>query len=123
VKLNADSEHTNNMQPIQPHAISISPTGHVLLTLNTLTRSTGIHNGRDLIVFGANHDGQLGTGKRKSLASATTLHRPDGSRYMLVKAKGDMVNDLQGKVWKRNVDVEQTAVAGYGNSVVYWKIS
>lgn len=34
-----DSEKTNNMQPIYPHDISISPTGHVLLTLDTRARS------------------------------------------------------------------------------------
>lgn len=110
------------MQPIRPHAISVSPTGHVLLTLDTLSQATGVHGGRDLMVWGANYDFQLGTGKRSSLASAICLHRDDGSRYMLLKAKAGVVNDLQGGVWKRNVDVEQRAVAGVGNSVVYWKI-
>lgn len=110
------------MQPIRPHAISVSPTGHVLLTLDTLNRSSGIYSGRDLIVWGANYDFQLGTGKRSSLASATNLHRADGSRYMLMTAKADVVKDLRGGVWKRNADVEQTAVAGVGSSVVYWRI-
>jgi hypothetical protein len=41
---------------------------------------------------------------------------------MLMKAKAGVVNDMQGKPWKRGVDVEQTAVAGFMNSVVYWRI-
>lgn len=121
-KTNTDSEQTNNMQPIRPHSISVSPTGHVLLALDTLSKSTGIHSGRDLMVWGANYDFQLGTGKRSSLASATNLHRADGSRYMLMTARADVVKDLRGAVWKRNAQVEQTAVAGVGNSLVYWRI-
>ena len=45
----------------------------------------------------------------------------DGQRFMLGKKKAE-VRDLSGKVWKKEVEVEQCAVAGYGNSVVYWKI-
>jgi hypothetical protein len=42
---------------------------------------------------------------------------------MLKKVRAKEVRDLQGKVWKRGVDVEQRGVAGYGNSIIYWRIS
>lgn len=113
------SEKTENLQPIVPHSISISPTGHVVLTLDTENGPGG--SGRDVMVWGANYDYQLGNGKRSSLAVPTTLLRPDGSRFILAKSKAD-VKDLSGKLWKRGVDVEQRAVAGYGNSIVYWRI-
>ena len=109
------------MQPIKPHAVSISPTGHVLVTLETLTESTGKYGGRDLIVWGANYDYQLGIGKRGNTANAVTLHRPDGSRYLLQKVE-TKVKDLAGTVWKNKAEVEQTAVAGNKASVVYWRI-
>lgn len=109
------------MQPIRPHAVSISPTGHVLVTLETLAGSAGMYGGRDLVVWGANYDFQLGMGKRGNIASAMTLHRPDGSRYLLQKVEAP-VKDLEGKIWRKKVEVEQTAVAGNKASVVYWRI-
>lgn len=117
-----DSESTNNLQPIQPYSISVSPTGHVLLTLDTLSRSGPGAGGRDLLVWGANFDYQLGNGKRGSTATPRNLEGLEGERVMLGKKKAKEVRDLVGKVWKRGVDVEQCAIAGYGNSVVYWRI-
>ncbi len=32
------------------------------------------------------------------------------------------VNDMSGKQWRRSAKVEQTAVASYGCTVVYWRI-
>ncbi|KAH8107169.1 RCC1/BLIP-II [Cristinia sonorae] len=116
------SEKHNNLQPIYPHDISISPTGHVLLTLDTLTRSGPGGGGRDLLVWGANQEYQLGNGKRGSLATPTALESADGQRFMLGKKRAVEVRDLRGRVWKKGVEVEQRAVTGYGNSVVYWKI-
>ncbi|TFY62418.1 hypothetical protein EVJ58_g3879 [Rhodofomes roseus] len=78
--------------------------------------------GRDLLSWGANYEYQLGNGKRGSSASPTALQGADGARFMLARKKANEVRDLQGKVWKRGVEVEQTALAGWGNSVVYWKI-
>jgi len=109
------------MQPIRPHAVSISPTGHVLVILETLTGSTEMYGGRDLVVWGANYDYQLGIGKRGNTANAVTLHRPDGSRYLLHKVQAK-IKDLEGKVWKNKAEVEQTVVAGNKASVVYWRI-
>ncbi|KAG2077976.1 RCC1 BLIP-II [Suillus decipiens] len=115
------NENSGTMSPILPHAISVSPTGHVLLTLDTQAHGGKDGLGRDLIVWGANHDYQLGTGKRSSLPVPTTLERPEGGRFILGQRKA-LVRDLAGNVWKKKVEVEQCAVAGYGNSIIYWKI-
>ncbi|KIK90565.1 hypothetical protein PAXRUDRAFT_831604 [Paxillus rubicundulus Ve08.2h10] len=115
-------EQNQTLSPIIPQAISVSPTGHVLLTLNTYSHVGPGDSGRDLVAWGLNHDYQLGTGKRTSLSAPVTLERPEGGRFMLAKRKAT-VKDLSGKVWKNTVDVEQCAVAGYGNSIVYWKIA
>lgn len=92
-----------------------------MLTLDTLARSGSGGGGRDLLVWGANQEYQLGNGKRGSLASPVALNGPDGQRLMLGKRAAD-VKDLGGKVWKRGVQVEQCAVAGWGSSLIYWKI-
>ncbi|KAF9065313.1 regulator of chromosome condensation 1/beta-lactamase-inhibitor protein II [Rhodocollybia butyracea] len=110
------NDATKNLQPIGPEAISISPTGHVLLTLN----STG---GRDLLVWGKNYDSELGNGKRSGLAVPTALTTSDGDRFILRRKKAKQVLDLQGNVWRRGVEVEQKAVAGHSSSAVFWKVS
>lgn len=116
-----DSEEEQRLRPVVPHAVSVSPTGHVMLTLETHERSGPGSGGRDLFVWGTNQQYELGNGKRGSLAAPTTLQQADGTRWMLMKAKAD-VKDLQGNFWKKHVDVEQKAVAGYGNTIVYWKL-
>lgn len=90
------------------------------MSLDTQLRAGPGGSGRDLVAWGLNHDYQLGTGTRKSLNTATMLERPEGGRFILGRRKAT-VRGLSGKVWKRNVEVEQCAIAGYGNSVVYWK--
>ena len=102
--------------------MSISPDGHVLLTLDTLSQSGPGGGGLDLFVWGTNYEYQLGNGKRTSIAVPTTLSRPDGNRFMLMKTKATEVKDARGKLWKKGIEVEQVAVAGQGNSVVYWRI-
>ncbi|KAG6866103.1 hypothetical protein C0991_008855 [Blastosporella zonata] len=114
------SDVTQSLQPIVPNAVTISPTGHVLLTLNTA--STTDVGGRDLVVWGKNYEYELGNGKKSSIPVPTTLETPDGDRFMLRRRKAKQVLDLHGKVWKRNVQVEQCAVVGPENSAVYWKI-
>lgn len=116
-----DSETEQSLCSIVPYSVSVSPTGHVLVTLDTHKRSGHGAGGRDIFVWGTGQDYELGNGKRSSLATPTTLTQADGTRRMLMKIKAD-VKDLQGKVWKRQVEVEQCAVGGYGNTVVYWKI-
>ncbi|KAH0584302.1 putative E3 ubiquitin-protein ligase HERC4 [Termitomyces sp. J132] len=114
------SDATQSLQPIAPHAVTISPTGHVLLTLNTgATTDVG---GRDLVVWGKNYESELGNGKKSSIPIPTTLETPEGGRFMLRRRKAKRILDLHGKLWKRNVLVEQCAVVGPENSAVYWKI-
>lgn len=74
------------------------------------------------MVWGANFEYQLGNGKRGSLPTPTTLLTPEGGRFMLQHKRATAVRDLQGQVWKKGVEVEQRAVAGWNNSVVYWRI-
>ncbi|KAF8447908.1 regulator of chromosome condensation 1/beta-lactamase-inhibitor protein II [Boletus edulis BED1] len=114
-------EQKQKLSPIVPHAISVSPTGHILLSLDTQLHAGPGASGRDLVAWGLGHDYQLGTGKRTSLNAATILERPEGDRFILGRRKAT-VRDLSGKVWKNNVEVEQCAIAGHGNSVVYWKL-
>ncbi|KAG6335847.1 hypothetical protein ID866_3237 [Astraeus odoratus] len=112
-------EKSRGLAPIVPEAISVSPVGHVLFTLDTLSRAGPGASGRDLMVCGLNCDYQLGTGKRKSLPVPTVLESL-GGRFLLSR-KIACVKDMAGKVWK-NAEVEQCAVAGYGNTFVYWRI-
>ena len=105
-----------------PDAISISPTGHVLLTLDTRTRAGPGGGGRDVVAWGANFEYQLGTGKRGSVAVPTIIPTQDGGRFMLQTRRAGEVRDMQGRVWKKGVEVEQRAVAGWNSSVVYWRI-
>ncbi|EIW60539.1 RCC1/BLIP-II [Trametes versicolor FP-101664 SS1] len=116
------SERTQNLQAIAPERISISPTGHVLLTLDTRKHSGPGGGGKDVVVWGANFEYQLGNGKRGSLPTPTTLLTPEGERFMLQHKRATAVRDLQGQVWKKGVEVEQRAVAGWNSSVVYWRI-
>jgi len=119
-----DSDKLGRLEPITPEEIVISPTGHVLLALNSSAESSGI-GGRDLMVWGRNHDSELGNGKKGSLAVPTVLQtssNDDGERFMLKSRSAKEVKDVHGKVWKKNVKVEQHAASGWKNSVVYWKI-
>lgn len=104
-----------------PVTVVISPTGHVMVALDTSAESHGV-GGQDLMVWGRNFDYELGNGKKSSLAMPTFLDAPDGERLMLMKRKAKEVLDLGGNVFKKNVNVEQQAAAGYGNSVVYWRV-
>ncbi|KAF8061531.1 regulator of chromosome condensation 1/beta-lactamase-inhibitor protein II [Lyophyllum atratum] len=114
------SDATRSLQPIAPHKVIISPTGHVLLTLNTASNADV--GGRDLVVWGKNYESELGNGKKASIPVPTTLETPNGGRFMLRRRKAKEVKDPHGKVWKRDVKVEQCAAVGPANSVVYWKI-
>jgi hypothetical protein len=77
-----------------------------------------------LLGWGANHESELGNGKKGSIAVPTALTGGYGGvRFMLGKReKAEIVKDLRGKIWKRGVGVEQCAVAGWKGSVVFWKI-
>lgn len=147
--IHTDSEATQSLQPIMPHALSASPTGHVLLTLETLSRadtstsgSNGSTPGRDLLTWGLNRDYQLGNGKRASSATPGTIDVPVSpasiaaassgddnassntlaTRRLMLRTRKADVRDMRGRVWKKGVRVDQKAVAGWGASLVYWKI-
>ena len=115
----ADNDRIRALEPVIPEEISISPTGHVLLALDS---SVGV-GGRDLMVWGKNYESELGNGKRGSVAVPTPLATENGERFMLMNMKAKEVKDLQGKIWKRGVKVEQKVATGYGNSAVYWRIA
>ncbi len=119
------SEKTNNLQPIVPHALSVSPDGHVLLSLETHAGAGSDGGGRDLFAWGTNYDYQVGNGRRASIAVPTTLKPAEGpgDRIMLEKCRAKLVRDPQGRVWRRGVNVEQVAAGGYGTSLVYWRIA
>ncbi|PBK96705.1 RCC1/BLIP-II protein [Armillaria gallica] len=112
------SDATRSIVPIVPRSVSVSQTGHVLLTLDT---TDGGRAGCDLLAWGKNQDSELGNGKKSSVPVPTTVNMGD-ERTILRKRAGAKVTDLQGRLWSRKVEVEQAAVAGYNNSVVYWKI-
>ncbi|KAG2014091.1 hypothetical protein CC2G_010937 [Coprinopsis cinerea AmutBmut pab1-1] len=116
------NDRTKQLDAIKPNDISISPTGHVLLALNSSADSGGV-GGSDVLVWGRNFDSELGNGKKSSISSPTRLEVPVGERLMLMKRKAKEVKDLHGKTWKTGVNVEQRVATGYGSSVVYWKIS
>jgi hypothetical protein len=79
--------------------------------------------GKDLVVWGKNHESELGNGRKSSVSVPTTLETPDGGRFMLKSRIAREVRNLQGDVWGHKVKVEQHAVVGFGNSAVYWKMS
>ena len=114
-----DNDRIRALEPVIPEDISISPTGHVLLALNS---SVGV-GGRDLMVWGKNYESELGNGKRGSVAVPTSLATENGERFMLMNMRAKKVKDLHGKLWKRDVKVEQKVATGYGNSAVYWRIA
>jgi hypothetical protein len=116
-----DSDCTKRLEPIRPTEIVISPTGHILVALDSAAESDGV-GGQDLMAWGKNFNYELGNGKKSSTAMPFALDGPDGERLMLMKKKAKKVIDLEGQVWKRNVTVKQQPVAGYGNTAVYWKI-
>jgi hypothetical protein len=106
-----------------PHALSVSPDGHVLLSLETHAGAGPGGSGRDLFAWGTNYDYQVGNGKRASIAVPTILEPAEGDRIMLEKRRAKLVRDPQGRVWRRGVEVEQVAIGGFGTSLVYWRIA
>jgi hypothetical protein len=117
-----DNDVKQGLEAIRPDEISISHTGHILLSLTSNPDINGI-GGRDLLVWGRNNESELGNGKRSNVVFPTPVQSPDEhERFMLREKKAREVKDLAGKVWKRGVQVKQQVVSGFNNSVVYWKI-
>ncbi|KAF8352341.1 regulator of chromosome condensation 1/beta-lactamase-inhibitor protein II [Amanita rubescens] len=78
------NEATRCLEPIRLASITISPSGHVIATLDT---STG---GRDLVVWGRNLDGELGNGKRSSVAQPTIVEGLEGERVKLERKRAEV---------------------------------
>lgn len=73
------------------------------------------------MVWGTNQASELGNEKRSSVAAPTHLASSEGGeRVMLRRKTVAEVRSLAGKVWKKNVTVEQRAVGGYRSSIIYW---
>lgn len=116
------SEKESRVCPVDIHGLTASPTGHTILTFETLARAgPGGVKGRDLVVWGQNKDYELGNGKRNIQATPGNISTESGMRLMLLEKAGPVM-DWQGKRWARKVVVQQTPVAGYGCSLIYWKI-
>jgi len=125
-----DSESLKRMEPIGIHSLVVSsaPSGHALLTLDTLAQTgSGTIPRRDLYVWGNNQSFQLGNSSKKNLAVPTNifdpereLGAPDG-RAMLGEKEARVV-DMQGNLWKKKARLEQVVVAGQEGTIAYWKI-
>ncbi|KAH7340338.1 regulator of chromosome condensation 1/beta-lactamase-inhibitor protein II [Rhizoctonia solani] len=118
------NEATRSIQPLRTRSISVSPapqTTHTLLTLDTgtLGEAPGKHGahpmGHDVLVLGYNADGQLGNGKRANLCV------PIG-RMMLRRREKVSLVDMQGHSRGKG-NVEETAVAGWNCSAIYWRLT
>ncbi|KAJ6547379.1 RCC1 BLIP-II [Mycena capillaripes] len=109
------NDATQRLQCILPRSISISPSGHVLATLDP---SSG---GRDLHTWGRNQDYELGNGKKTGTASPMPVDAGEG-RLLLQTKRAKEVRDLQGRIWGRGIKVEQVAVCGFGSSIIYWRV-
>ncbi|KAG9008041.1 hypothetical protein FRB94_013806 [Tulasnella sp. JGI-2019a] len=134
------NELTQSNQPLAPKLVSASPTGHTIALLDTFDLDGNTHHqshnqarkGRDIFVWGANANYQLGLGKRSSIAVPTPL--PSDAfiggydvdqhlgRMMARERTAQVLMDLQGKKVAKNAKVEQSVVAGWGCSAIYWKI-
>lgn len=117
----AVNDRTNTLEAIKPAEITVSPSGHVLLAMQSSADSNGV-GGDDVMVWGRNFDYELGNGKKSNLPTPVHLDIAEGERLMLMERRAAEVKDLHGKVWKKGVKVRQQVAAGYGTSAVYWKI-
>ncbi|KAG8745818.1 hypothetical protein FRC12_014448 [Ceratobasidium sp. 428] len=126
------NEATRSLQPLRTRSISVSPapqSSHTLITLATgaLAEAPENHSGHpagnDLLVLGYNADGQLGNGKRSSLCIPSHIPALGGmaGRMMLRERARVALVDLQGRKCGTG-RVEETAVAGWGTSAIYWRI-
>ncbi|KAG8737345.1 hypothetical protein FRC12_017186 [Ceratobasidium sp. 428] len=126
------NETMRSLQPLRTRSISVSPapqSSHTLITLATGALAEAPENhgghpaGNDLLVLGYNADGQLGNGKRSSLCIPSHIPALGGiaGRMMLRERARVALVDLRGRKCGTG-RVEETAVAGWGTSAIYWRI-
>lgn len=85
------------------------------------------------MLWGCNTDYQLGLGRRSNAAVPTPLPvepfvggfgvDPTWGRLLTGERKVSVVRDLEGNAVGKNKTVEQTVVAGWGCTAVYWKVT
>ncbi|KAK7015016.1 mitochondrial protein fmp25 [Favolaschia claudopus] len=111
------NDATQCLQCIPLRAVSVSPTGHVLATLDPVSGR------RDLHGWGKNQDYELGPSSRKPGTSSPMAvdGGNENGRVMLETKKAKVVVDLQGRVWGRGQKVEHAtlvAISRPGPSVL-----
>ncbi|KAJ7172661.1 regulator of chromosome condensation 1/beta-lactamase-inhibitor protein II [Mycena filopes] len=111
------NDTTQRLQSIPPQSISISPTGHVLATLEPFSGDRDVH------AWGRNQDYELGNGKKAGVPSPSPVVDASNGRLLLQRKRAREVRDMQGRVWGRGIEVEQTALSGFGNSCIFWSLA
>ncbi|KAF9519871.1 hypothetical protein BS47DRAFT_1324205 [Hydnum rufescens UP504] len=115
------NEMRGALEAIRPQSFSVSPTGHALLSLSS---------GRNLLTWGQNSTYQLGNGKRSSIAQPSYVRDfspvsgaedDNQGRMALREGRLKVLRDMGGRVYGRNVKVQEWPVAGWNSSVVYWR--
>ncbi|KZO95773.1 RCC1/BLIP-II protein [Calocera viscosa TUFC12733] len=115
------NDSTKALEALPPKAISVSPTGHVVVTLDAISDTNA---GYDVLAWGQNRSYELGNGKQvpAPLPGYVKSFRPEPGSRLMVRETKEVVRDLKGKVRGRKVPVQETVVTGWGCTVVYWKI-
>lgn len=128
------SEEERTMAPIGIRALTVGPKGQCALVVDV--RSTGEQNHRDVYVWGANDEYQLGNGKHVHLATPVLLtlplpedtssskQGPTLNRLLLVerrKAPGAAYAP-DGRASQRTYHIEQQIVAGGDAMAIYGRV-
>lgn len=88
---------------------------------------------RDVMLWGCNTEYQLGLGRRSNVPMPTPLPvdpfvggfdvDPTWGRLLTRQRQVSVIRDLEGNTVGKNKAVEQTVVAGWGCTAVYWKVT
>ncbi|KAG8986689.1 hypothetical protein FRB90_003846 [Tulasnella sp. 427] len=131
-------EATKSTRPLAPKAVSASPTNHAVVVMGSADDGTKsskdrAKTGGDVLLWGCNADYQLGLGRRSNVALPTPLpvdsfvggYDVDKTwgRLLTRQRQVSVVRNLDGKAVGKNKTVEQTVVAGWGCTAVYWKVA
>ncbi|KAJ7046596.1 regulator of chromosome condensation 1/beta-lactamase-inhibitor protein II [Mycena alexandri] len=110
------NDATRRRQSIPLRSISISPTGHVLATLEPVSGDRDVH------AWGRNQDYELGNGKKAGVSSPMPVVDASNGRLLLQRKRAREVRDLEGRICARGIEVEQDIAVGCGCSSVYWRL-
>ncbi|KAJ7752034.1 regulator of chromosome condensation 1/beta-lactamase-inhibitor protein II [Mycena metata] len=103
-------------QSIPLRSINISPTGHVLATLEPVSGDRDVH------AWGRNQDYELGNGKKAGVSSPMPVVDASNGRLLLQRKRAREVRDLEGRICARGIEVKQDIAVGLGCSAVYWRL-